>query len=130
MNNQREVKDRILKFIHYLSITQKEFAENIGSPEKYMSNVLSNGNIKNVTLGLLHKIKDAYPEINIEWFKTGDGDMFINNNIVNEPAASYGLNSSDKLFLEKVIDTLNSQIAMKDNEIKRLLAIIEKMVDE
>ncbi len=117
MNRQ----ERLKQFIDYLRITQREFADKIGVKEQYVSNMI-NGH-KPVSFSMITKICEIWSELNFNWMMFGAGEM-INpkNDTVEEPYTSYG----NDLF-EKTLNILNSQLQTKDNEIDRLLKIVEKL---
>ena len=64
------MRKRLLDFLAYSKIGQKKFEKKCG---------LSNGFVDKFTgnpeLDTLNKIETAYPELNIEWLKTGAGSM-------------------------------------------------------
>lgn len=64
------MKERLIEFLAYLKIGQKKFEQACG-----LSNGFVNNLGYNITLRSLNKIQDAYPELNINWLKTGDGEM-------------------------------------------------------
>ncbi len=81
------IKERLVTFLEHLKIGQKKFEVAAG---------LSNGFVNNIGNGIstvsTNKIRSAYPELNIDWLLTGEGDMFNKAyvNIVSEPPAPYG----------------------------------------
>lgn len=76
MTDNQTQKDRIKLYISHLGISIKAFEEK--------SN-LSNGYISSMRKGIGHRaieqISDAFPQLNIAWLLTGEGEMIKNNNI-------------------------------------------------
>ena len=81
------MKERLIKFLAYLKIGQKQFEK---------KTELSNGYVdklgENITLKSLNKIEKVYPELNMDWLKTGRGEMLKSeeqlkeeNNIIYVP---------------------------------------------
>jgi len=64
------MKERLIKFLAHLGIGQKKFEQNCG-----LSNGFVNKVGDNITLKSLNKIEKTYPELNINWLKTGEGEM-------------------------------------------------------
>ncbi|MDX9799566.1 MAG: S24 family peptidase, partial [Bacteroidales bacterium] len=64
------MKERLILFLKHLQIGQGRFEKQVG---------LSNGLINNIREGIstttLNKIANAYPELNINWLRTGEGEM-------------------------------------------------------
>lgn len=79
------IKERLVTFLEHLKIGQKKFEVAAG---------LSNGFVNNIGNGIstisTNKIRSAYPELNIDWLLTGEGDMFNTVSIVKEPHEPYG----------------------------------------
>lgn len=64
------MKERLILFIKHLRIGQGKFEKNAG---------LANGLVNNIKDGIsvssLNKIEEAYPQLNINWLRTGEGQM-------------------------------------------------------
>ncbi|MBR5003788.1 MAG: hypothetical protein IKY13_09835 [Bacteroidaceae bacterium] len=64
------VKQRLLDFIYYLRITQTEFCNRLGVSSAYVTSIR-----KSIAPEKLSKIRESYPDLNIEWLLTGEGEM-------------------------------------------------------
>ncbi len=64
------MKERLLIFLAHLGIGQKKFEQIVG-----LSNGFVNQVGDNIRQSSLAKIVGHYPELNINWLKTGEGDM-------------------------------------------------------
>lgn len=67
------MKKRLIQFLAYLGIGQKKFEQTCGLSNGYVNNI--GEAIKDATL---KKISAKYPELNINWLKTGIGKMVEN----------------------------------------------------
>jgi hypothetical protein len=122
------MKERLIEFLAYLGMGQTKFEEKIG---------LSRGLINNIkgyiSLKSLKKIEDAYPELNTEWLKTGEGVMIktqVNqNNIEGDKIQGYNVNVK-KTEMENFRDLLKAkdeQLNKSQSQIDRLIGIIEQL---
>lgn len=64
------MKQRIIEFLSYLGIGQNKFEKSAG-----LANGLISSSSGNMTLKSIEKIAAAYPELNINWLRTGEGEM-------------------------------------------------------
>lgn len=64
------MKERIRKYLKFNKITQNEFYATIGVSNAYMQSIRLS-----IQPDKLPRIKQAYPDINIEWLVTGRGNM-------------------------------------------------------
>lgn len=76
MNNTDNIKERFKQLLQILGIGQKAFETKCG---------MGNGTINNIKNGIsspnLEKIMDAYPEVNIEWLISGNGEAIKSDDI-------------------------------------------------
>ena len=121
-----DTKSRIYLFIENQGISVAEF-------ERRCS--LSNGYIKNFKGSFgsakLECILNAFPSLNREWLLYGEGEMLkagvyqYNQNGDNLNDQSVTIHKSDELL--KILKTQSAQLAKSQEQIDRLLAIIERM---
>ena len=117
------VKERLKKFIASKGLGQKAFEIECGLSNGYVNNIR-----RSVTIEKARQILERYPELNISWLMTGEGEMlrtspthtvvtgdvsgsgnnFIagNGNVVNDASASY--NSDPKAEDAEIIETLEA----------------------
>lgn len=83
--NNITIKDRLIQYIESISINKRQFERRTGLANGYINNMKSLGNSS------IEKIKSAFPDLNMSWLLTGEGDMLRhapsqnitgNNNIV------------------------------------------------
>ena len=68
-----EIKDRLTKFLEYKGYGQLKFETTAGLGRGFVNKVGFNINAKS-----LEKIAKAYPELNIDWLRSGHGTMLNN----------------------------------------------------
>jgi len=125
------MKKRLILFLKYLGIGQLAFEENVGLSRGYVNKVGDN-----ITLKSLDKIEAAYPELNINWLKTGSGEMLKQSsgrdsiNISNTGAGNVAntgrmgnVNTND----ERIKD-LERELLEARAEIKSLKSTIEMLI--
>lgn len=97
------IKDRILEFIAFKKISVHKFEMDSGLGNAYVTRMP-----KRITDNKLRGLRAAYPELNINWLLTGDGDMLLET-------------PDDPATFTKRLDALNSMrmtIEAKDALIK------------
>lgn len=75
MENNTNIGERIQQFIDFKKITINDFSKGISS-NSYFNKVIKNNGA--VGSGMLENILRKYPEVNIEWLITGEGNMLRN----------------------------------------------------
>jgi hypothetical protein len=77
------IKQRLITFLKHLGIGQGKFEKNTG---------IGNGTVNNIKDGIsspkLAKILERYPELNIEWLLTGEGEMLKKESVYTNPIES------------------------------------------
>lgn len=113
-----------------LGIKQAQFITECGLPRSSFSEIKS-GKIKSISRLTAAKIVKAYPQFNVKWIMTGEGDMYVQgnsapvfNNSGNNVSNQQGTIDSGLIGLLKEKDR---QLGKRDEQIDRLLTIIERM---
>lgn len=103
------MKERLIKYIKCKFISQKEFCEVIGVSHGYISAIK-----KSIAPDKLQRISELYPDLNIDWLITGQGEMLrdVQRDEVASPALS--------------VDVM-SYLREKDDEIRELRARIDEL---
>jgi phage repressor protein C with HTH and peptisase S24 domain len=73
------VGKRLKEFLNYLKISQGKFEAKANLSNGYVNNLKDN-----IRRNTLRKISDAYPELNITWLLTGEGEMLKNKTNITE----------------------------------------------
>lgn len=113
------MKQRLNEFIDYKGYSIREFERKISTSNGTISRYLSKDT--DIQAGILMKIHDIFPEINLDWLITGRGSMLISQKTEPEkpqPAAP-------DLHLNAEIDKLKAILSEKDARISDLQERIE-----
>jgi transcriptional regulator with XRE-family HTH domain len=115
------MKERLIEFLAYLKMGQTKFEEKVGLSRGFVNNIG-----ENITSKSLKKIIEVHPELNVNWLKTGEGEMLkttVNqNNVEGDNIQGHNV-TVKKTETEKFIDLLQA----KDEQMNRLIGIIEKL---
>lgn len=130
------VRERLIKFIEFKRISQYKFTSLVG---------LSMGYVNNIGLSISRlsqaKIEDKFPELNMKWLLTGEGDMLNSTEpnqqtaediIVNEASVLSQLHRSHQITIatgeEESTDLKRLQIEI--NKMRSDISSLKKIVKE
>ena len=126
------MNERLKIFVNHLIVnltikSQADFASKLGIARSQFSEILSGK--RKVTEKLVNRIHNLYPLLNKEWLTNGTGEMLtgvIQNNEHgdNINGHSVTINKTEGDYLE-VIKSLTSQLATSQEQMNRLITIIE-----
>lgn len=130
-----EIKSRLSAYLKEKKINKSEFGRSIGVSSAYISSMR-----KSIQPDKLDKISEAYPDLNIVWLLTGEGEMLKGcTNIKQEVGDIYGdaqgvnvhgnVNICSAAVVDKFLDEIAAQrkLVEKANEqIERLIGLLEK----
>lgn len=68
------VKERIIKYIKEKKLSNRSFSLSIGMSENYITNIRNS-----IQPDIINKIAVHYPDINIGWLMSGEGEMLKSN---------------------------------------------------
>jgi hypothetical protein len=123
------MKKRLVEFLNYLNIGQNKFAKNVGLSGGYFSTIKDN-----ITVETVKKILSVYPELNVRWLLTGEGEMLNNSqhleNVNNSMAIGRDANGSKITIKSQNIDEFIKITEKYQSHIDRLLSIIEKLTEK
>lgn len=71
-------KERLIKFLEYLRISQGKFETSIGLSNGFVNNVGDN-----IRRSSIDKITSVYPELNTSWLLTGVGEMLKEDDLIS-----------------------------------------------
>ena len=132
---------RFEKLIAYLIETkrvrnQQQFVEEINSDRSTVSEV-KNGKLK-IPNNMFGKIENAYPDISIDWLKSGEGEMLkntqqienvSNSTVVGNNVSGTGISISHNDFSEMIELQKGYQelLKKKDEHISELLSTVKTL---
>ncbi len=80
-----EMKDRIAHIIRAKNLTAAEFALKLGIQPSNISHLLSGRN--NPSLDFVKKLKETFPEYNLDWIVLGKGPMTVSEPFIESAPA-------------------------------------------
>ena len=101
-----------------------DMAEFLGYKSPYFSGII-NGKEK-MSGSFLRTISDKL-HINIQWITTGEGDMTSENRVVQQNQSGDNINGHSVTVNKTETDSFIELLKKKDEQIDRLLSIIEKL---
>lgn len=127
---ETNVKSRLLAYLRYKRVSNKEFCVSIGVSGAYVANMA-----KGISSDKLVKIREVYPDLSIEWLMTGEGDMLIS------PKKEKISDEEDSPSREIIVEAMRLQVKewikerdywrdrciTKDEQIKALEAALEDL---
>lgn len=107
-------KDRLKLFVKSIGLGRNKFEDQVGIANGYLSSKSSS-----VTSDALEKIKEKYPDLNVDWLITGEGDMIIDNSEEDVVVKDQFTNeySNEKKYYEDRIKDLEDKLKIKDEVI-------------
>ena len=120
------VKEKILQFIDFKGISKYKFYQDTGIANGILS---QKGGISEENV---LKTLSYFPEINANWLLTGAGEMIKENhnnmthNSISSSNVQQGNHINDVSVIIKVQENFQRMIEKRDEQIDRLIAIIEK----
>lgn len=90
-----EMKDRIAHIIRAKNLTAAEFADRLGIQPSNVSHLLSGRN--NPSLDFVRKLKETFPEYNLDWIVLGKGPITVSEPLVvtSPPAETHSVESEE-----------------------------------
>lgn len=111
--------ERIKRFMEMQNLSSSAFASDIGVQRSSVSHVLSGRN--KPSLDFVVKIKDRFPDVNLEWLISGKGGMLASKEkkeTIKKSISSDDIESRQKSFLFEKDEIKES----KDEPIKEIIA--------
>lgn len=121
--------ERIAMYLQFKSITPHSFERKIHLSNGYFSKQIKN--LGSVGSDILVKIHESYPELNMLWVITGEGQMILDNiephpvSKVNEFSNRYESENKKLKLLESDVEKLN--VVLKDKE--KIIGLYEFMLN-
>jgi len=121
------LKERLILYIDYLGIAKSEFERTAG-----LANGFVDKSGDNTRYSSLDKISKSFPNLNLSWLRTGQGEMQLNNPSIKEDNSNYNIqdkNENDLIsennksldILAKAIDKLADSEKNNSENVKELI---------
>lgn len=116
------MKERILQFINYKGISNREFEIKCG---------MSNGYINSMRKGLgtlkIEQVLKQYPELNRNWLMTGEGEMLRG---VTQAIGDNSSHNTQSIGAQCSSCPITAQLVEKDRQIAKLQDTIDKLMEK
>lgn len=111
MENE-EIKDRIAHIIRAKNLTAAEFALRLGIQPSNVSHILAGRN--NPSLEFVKKLKETFPEYNLDWIVFGKGPMTVSEPFVEPRVAEITPVATDSGVEDDSTDLENTLFASEN----------------
>jgi len=128
-----DTKTRIKKLLEHYHLSAGDFAKKIGVQKSSISHLLSGRN--KPSFAFMNKLSLNFPEVNLRWLITGEGNMLTSGYRTNQTEASYSIDKektdkkkiSDKVFQkgEMIEKTSFPEDKISEKEINSIVMIYE-----
>lgn len=115
---ENNIKERTLEFIKYKGIKMKVFEQACGLSSGYVTSMR-----KGFGSDKLNNVLNAYPELNRNWLLYGEGSMLNDNKTINTI-------EKQSETTEEIVAKFISLLEKKDEQMDRLIGIIEKSTNK
>lgn len=132
---EETIKERLVAYLKYKGINKSEFGRIIGVSNAYISSIR-----KSIQPDKAEKIAASFPDLNISWLMTGEGEMLKGsvsqnaNGDNNTQIAGNGNNVNNASTLDKALGEISAMRSLLEKAIQnnkeqadRFFAIIERM---
>lgn len=123
------VKERVKIFLDYKKMPISVFEKSINASNGYVNSIS-----KSIGLDKIEMILEKYPNLNIEWLLTGQGNMLkedtktnISQTITGDSNIQSGNNTSITGDCKEKVQELQKLLKEKDKEIERQKKQIDKL---
>ncbi len=133
-----KISERINQILHHYHLNAGEFAQRLGVQKSSISHLLSGRNKPSFLF--ITKLIEAFPEINIKWFLTGEGEMIESKPALEQPVIAkikkekHGfVENEDKAhFIEQsnskesgVNDETDHKVSQANHEVKNIIMVYD-----
>ena len=127
------VKERLIKYLKSKKVSYTNFGKVIGVSNAYVTSIR-----KSIDIDKIQSIALNYPDLNIDWLLTGQGNMLKESNTVtqsivgdnNQLAGNRIKNTSEYKSMTELIKDLKKQINQKDSIINNLIKQQEMLLKQ
>ena len=118
------VKERLISFLEYKGISKSEFGRIIGVSSAFVTSMR-----KSVQPDKVESIAFNFPELNIKWLMTGEGEMLKQTGNTEVSESKEELSSLKQTIQTQsvAISALNKAVELQESELKRKdIALLDK----
>jgi hypothetical protein len=111
---------RLSEFIKKQGISVRAFEQKISASDGMIRRAISNNT--DIQCKWMANIADNYPQLNLEWLLTGNGQMLKEKQPVKEEKGE------DTAFTQQIFELLKSQLEEKDRQIATLAEALREAI--
>lgn len=115
------MKNRIRSLIEAIGISQKDFAEELGTSLSYMSSALRIDSTRSLGVDLIVRIKQKWPDLDLNWLLMGVGNMWLSDKPDMQPR-EVTFNVRECIHCkkkEKMIETLQRSLVLALDDVEQ-----------
>ena len=117
--DESTIKSRLIDFLDYKRVSKTDFGKSIGVSNAFVTSIR-----KSIQPDKLQSIASTFPDLNINWLMTGDGEM------LNVSDKTSTINGEPVIELIKELSEQRKINQKSQEQIDRLLTIIEKLTSK
>ena len=117
-NFTSEIQQRLCELAEALGKSNREFSRSIGKSDNYVASLRND-----ITLGVVNKILIVYPQVNILWLVTGEGDKLLTKPITVD-LQDYILKENSQLKEE------NKNLAEENKALFAKVSVLEDRISQ
>lgn len=114
--------DRLNEIVKKKSMNRSQFCREIGFNAVYGAGIL--GNHKKLNVLFLAKLVERYPEVNLNWVLTGEGEMLNTESVPPSPDSS--TTPDDSVSLESIGQLLKDTLSQLEQQQGVMISHLEK----
>ena len=120
------VLDRLEEIRTAKGLNKSQFEKVLGKSTGYVNTLKKQGSLPSIDV--LMRISDNYPEVDLRWLLTGEGEMMISEeNTLKEDAAAYPVTGADlKKELLEEMQEMKKQMAQNFEAVNEALVLLLK----
>ena len=112
----KTVKERLVAFIEFKGLSKNKFETICGLSRRYVSNIS-----KSIQPEMAEKISLKFPELNMGWILTGEGEMLKDNSSVEVP----GIFVPQELV--RMFTNMSEAARIQEENIAKLTQIVDRL---
>jgi transcriptional regulator with XRE-family HTH domain len=122
----QHLKNRLLLFLEKNEISEAKFCRTIGVSRSYTATLKNN-----ITTKTQEKIRKAYPDLNMNWLLTGEGEMLKSSAPSQNKSTitTNTVNNNDTVEMNRtdIVEILKSQQKHIDSLLEQNILLIKKL---
>ena len=114
----KTVKERLVAFIEFKGLSKNKFETLCGLSRRYVSNIS-----KSIQPDMCERISLTFPELNIGWILTGEGEMLKPEPVQENPAAGVFVPQE----LVQMFTNMTEAARIQEENVARLTRMVDRL---